>query len=62
MKESLRCYFCNEEDNKGIILLNKYICSNCEKSLIETPNYELRYEINRRKVQKLWKSQPQGIV
>lgn len=62
MEENLQCYFCNRKTNTGILLLNQYMCRDCEKVLIETPNDELKYEINKRKIQKLWRELPQGVL
>lgn len=55
MDEKLKCYICNNTDNEGIILLNKYICRKCELDLVGTSIYELKYEKFRRGIGDIWK-------
>lgn len=55
MVEGLRCCICNGETSTGIILLNQYICGNCEAELIHTPTDQLKYEMYKRKIKDIWK-------
>lgn len=55
MDNVLRCYICNKTDERGIILLNEYICRECELSLIEGCLDEFNYEKIRRSVKRIWK-------
>lgn len=56
MNEGLKCYICNHESNTGIILLNQYICENCERELIHTPIDDLKYVMYKNKIKDIWKS------
>ncbi|AKL93586.1 hypothetical protein CACET_c00680 [Clostridium aceticum] len=55
MTEELQCYICDDETSTGILLLNQYICRNCEEELVNTPVEQLKYEIFRRKIKDIWR-------
>ena len=55
MDEKLRCHICNNTGDKGIILLNRYICRECELNLAGAPVGELKYEKFRRGIRDIWK-------
>lgn len=55
MTDKLKCYICNKENGDGgIVLLNQYICRNCEKELITTPITELKYYMFKNKIKDIW--------
>ena len=54
MEEKLQCYLCNNEDNKGIILLNKYICRECELEITYLESNELKYKDMKEKIKDIW--------
>ncbi|QUH19443.1 sigma factor G inhibitor Gin [Alkaliphilus sp. B6464] len=55
MDERLQCHLCNKEDNEGIIILNKYICRECELEIISPSVDELKYEVIKRSMKDIWK-------
>lgn len=55
MDERLQCHLCNKEDNTGIILLNKYICRECELDITSLSPKELKYEVIKRSIKDIWK-------
>jgi len=55
MEEKLHCHFCNKEDNEGIIILNKYICRECEIEITVLSRGELKYEGIKRNIKDIWK-------
>lgn len=55
MDENLRCCICNGTGNRGIILLDKYICRECELNLVRTVIDEPEYEKFRNAIKDIWK-------
>ena len=56
MNEKLKCHICSNMDNEGIILLNKYICRECELDLTKASIDELKYEKLKREIKDIWKN------
>ncbi len=56
MDEKLKCHICNNMDNRGIILLDKYICRECEMDLAGTSVFEFKYEKFRKEIKDIWKN------
>ncbi len=52
----LKCHICNNMDNKGIILLDKYICRECETDLVGASVFEFKYEKIRREIKNIWEN------
>ncbi|SNS45760.1 Inhibitor of sigma-G Gin [Anaerovirgula multivorans] len=55
MSEGLQCCICNGKTSTGIVLLNQYICGNCEREMIHTPIDQLKYEVYKKKIKNIWK-------
>lgn len=55
MEEKLQCHLCNKEDNRGIIILNKYICRECELEITFLSANELKFEGIKRSIKDIWK-------
>lgn len=55
LDNKLQCNICNEENHKGILLLDQYICRSCEKQILATPPNELKYQLFKKKMRKIWK-------
>ena len=50
------CYICEESHEKGIVLIDKFICRTCELNIVETPQNELAYEFYKKKVKEIMTS------
>lgn len=50
------CYICEESHEKGIVLIDKFICRTCELNIVETPQNELVYEFYKKKVKEIMTS------
>lgn len=55
MDEKLQCHLCNKENNEGIILLNRYICRECELEIASLSADELKFESIKRNIRDIWK-------
>ncbi len=55
LDEKLECCICDNMGNKGIILLDKYICRECELDLVGALIDELKYEKFKNVIKDIWK-------
>lgn len=60
MDEKVRCHICGNIDNRGIILLNKYICGDCELDLAGSSVGGLKYERLKEEIKDIWKDFNEG--
>jgi len=44
------CCVCNEYEEKGIVLMHKFICRSCELSIVDTPQDQLKYEFYKKRI------------
>ncbi|WP_176758812.1 sigma factor G inhibitor Gin [Alkaliphilus peptidifermentans] len=52
--EKLQCFICNHQDNTGIALLNQFICSRCERKIVNTSPSQIKYQLFKEKIKLLW--------
>ncbi|HZJ76074.1 MAG TPA: sigma factor G inhibitor Gin [Oscillospiraceae bacterium] len=55
MDKKMGCCICNNMGDEGIILLNKYICRECELDLVGTLIDEFKYEKFKNVIKDIWK-------
>ncbi|MGI6319075.1 MAG: sigma factor G inhibitor Gin [Dethiobacteria bacterium] len=55
MHETQRCLFCNQQKNAGINILMFFICLDCEREIVATSPFDLKYLVFLEKIKKLWK-------
>ncbi len=51
-----KCIFCSKEKKEGINLLEAFICSPCERELINAPVAGDRYKYYLAKLKQVWQS------
>ena len=56
MGELLRCHVCNEEQDRGIVILDHYICKSCEAKMIDESISQEQYEIMKNKIKEIFKA------
>ncbi|MDR5659224.1 sigma factor G inhibitor Gin [Serpentinicella sp. ANB-PHB4] len=50
----LQCCICDtSSEKKGIVILNRFICKNCEEEIVNTPQDHLKYSYFLKKLKKL---------
>lgn len=54
MNTRIKCSTCQKEYENGIVLLNKYICRECEIDIITVDQEELKYEKFKRDIKHMW--------
>ncbi len=52
--KNLMCLVCEETDQEGIIILGSFICSDCEKRIVETSVDHEDYYGYLSKLKKIW--------
>lgn len=56
MLKSKKCFICNHEKDDGIEVLGKFLCSDCQKSIINMSPNDEKYDFYRKKMIDIWQS------